>query len=78
LDYPDIVSMTAPRALMVINGSQDGLFDLDGVKGCFARLGRNWKKAGVPEKINCRLFDEPHEFSVQGQAEAWEWLKRWV
>lgn len=78
LDYPDIVSLAAPRALMVINGSRDGLFQLDGVKQCFDKLQRCWAKAGVPEKINCRLFDTPHEFNSAMQAEAWAWLKQWV
>jgi hypothetical protein len=78
LDYPDIVSLAAPRALMVINGSKDGLFQLDGVKQSFEKLKRCWAKAGVPEKINCRLFDTPHEFNPAMQAEAWVWLKKWV
>src|SRR5881409_3579357 len=30
LDYPDIAAQAMPRALLVINGSKDGLFDLDG------------------------------------------------
>ena len=30
------------------------------------------------ERQRCRLYDTPHEFNPQMQAEAWEWLDRWV
>ncbi|MBI4664705.1 MAG: dienelactone hydrolase family protein [Verrucomicrobia bacterium] len=78
LDYPDIASLAMPRALLVINGSKDGLFDLDGVRASSNKLNACYKKAGVPKKCRTRLYDTPHEFNAEMQAEAWEWLKRWV
>jgi len=78
LDYPDIASLAMPRALLVINGSKDGLFDLDGVHACFDKLKACYKKAGAPEKCRTRLYDTPHEFNAEMQAEAWEWLRRRV
>jgi dienelactone hydrolase len=78
LDYPDVASLAMPSALLVINGSQDQLFDLDGVRACFDKLAACYKKAGVPDKLRTRLYDTPHEFNAEMQAEAWEWLKRWV
>src|SRR5262249_7594783 len=35
LDYPDVAALAMPAALLVINGSRDTLFDLDGVRTCF-------------------------------------------
>jgi hypothetical protein len=29
-------------------------------------------------KLRLRLYDTPHEFNAEMQAEAWAWLKRWV
>ena len=63
LDYPDVASLAMPSALLVINGSKDGLFDLDGVRGCFAKLSACYAKAGVAEKFRGRLYDTPHEFN---------------
>ena len=40
LDFPDIAALVAPRALLVINGSQDRLFSLDGVRAAFDKIGR--------------------------------------
>ena len=78
LDYPDVISMAMPAALLVINGSRDGLFETEGVRVSFDKLAACYRKAGIPEKLRTRLYDTPHEFNAEMQAEAWEWLKRWL
>jgi len=78
LDYPDVASLAIPSALLVINGSKDGLFELDGVRGCLSKLSACYAKAGVAEKFRGRLYDTPHEFNVEMQQEAWGWLARWL
>jgi dienelactone hydrolase len=78
MDYPDVAALAMPSALLVINGSQDRLFDLDGVRSCFDKLTACYKKAGAPDRFRGHLYDAPHEFNVAMQAEAWEWLKKWV
>lgn len=78
LDYPDVAALALPSALLVINGSRDTLFDLDGVRASFAKLAACYQKAGVPEKLRTRLYDRPHEFNVEMQAEAWGWLRKWL
>jgi hypothetical protein len=78
LDYPDVAALAMPAALLVINGSQDRLFDLDGVRSCFAKLTACYAKAGIPDRFRGRLYDAPHEFNAAMQAEAWDWLKKWV
>lgn len=78
LDYPDVVSLAMPSPLLVINGSRDALFDLEGVRHCFDKLSKCYTKAGVPERFRGRLYDTPHEFNAEMQAEAWEWLDSWL
>ncbi len=78
LDFPHIAALVAPRALLVINGSQDRLFALDGVKAAFETIGRCYTKAGAPDRQQCRMYDAPHEFNLEMQAEAWAWLGKWV
>ena len=46
LDFPDLAALAAPRALMVINGSQDRLFALDGVKAAFDKIARLLRQGG--------------------------------
>jgi dienelactone hydrolase len=78
LDYPDVASLAIPSALLVINGTRDGLFDLDGVRGCFTKLAACYAKAGVAERFRGRLYEAPHEFNAEMQQEAWGWLARWL
>jgi hypothetical protein len=67
-----------PAALLVINGSKDGLFEPTGVQQSFQKLTACYKKAGVPDRFRARLYDTPHEFNSEMQQEAWAWLKRWI
>jgi dienelactone hydrolase len=78
LDYPDVATLALPRALLVINGSQDGLFEPEGVRAAFDTLNGAYRKAGVPERVRTRLYDTPHLFNAEMQAEAWEWLRKWL
>src|SRR5262249_20953617 len=77
LDYPDVAALAMTAALLVINGSRDGLFDLEGVKQCLAKLTACYAKAGQPERFRGRLYEAPHEFNAAMQQEAWDWLARW-
>ena len=76
LDLPDLAALIAPRSVMVINGSQDQLFPPEGVEAAFKKIEQCFRKAGVPERQRCRLYDAPHRFDVQMQTDAWEWLER--
>ncbi len=78
LDYPDVASLAMPSALLVINGKKDTLFHPDGVSAAFDKLTACYRKAGAAEKLRLRLYDTPHEFNKEMQAEAWDWLRRWV
>jgi dienelactone hydrolase len=78
LDFPDLAALIAPRAALVINGSRDPLFAIDGVKAAFDKIARCYGKAGHTDRQRCRLYDAPHEFNLDMQAEAWDWLRRWV
>jgi dienelactone hydrolase len=74
LDYPDVASLAAPRPLLVINGSKDALFEPGAVQAAFQKLQACWRKAGAPDNIRTRLYDTPHEFNREMQAEAWGFL----
>ena len=78
MDLPDLAALIAPRAVLVINGSQDRLFPLEGVKAAFEKVGRCYQKAGAPERQRCSLYDAPHQFNLEMQKEAWEWIGRWI
>ncbi|MBA3845652.1 MAG: acetylxylan esterase [Planctomycetes bacterium] len=78
MDLPDVASLAAPNALMVVNGSRDNLFELGGVCRAHERIAACYRKAGAAERFVSRIVDEPHEFSLGVQGEAWAWLERWL
>ncbi|MBA2481933.1 MAG: dienelactone hydrolase family protein [Planctomycetes bacterium] len=74
MDLPDVAAMAMPAHLLVINGDQDGLFAIDGVRACFHQLAASYRKAGIPERFRGSLYAAPHEFNAAMQAEAWSWF----
>jgi len=78
LDLPDLSALIAPRPALFINGSKDGLFNQEGLKAAYEKIQRCYAKAGVPERQVCRLYDSRHEFNPEMQAEAWQWLRKWL
>lgn len=78
LDLPDLSALIAPRSVLVINGSRDQLFPAEGVQAAFKKIDACYRKAGAPDRQRCRLYDAPHQFNVEMQTEAWEWIARWL
>ena len=73
-DYPDIAALAMPRALLVINGERDFLFDRDGLRSSHEKIRACYRKAGVAEKCRTHLYDASHIFNLEMQTEAWKWL----
>jgi len=78
LDLPDLAALIAPRSVLVINGSRDGLFAASGVEGAFRKIEQCFRKAGAAERQRCRLYDAPHQFNAAMQTEAWAWVRQWI
>ncbi len=78
LDFPDLAALIAPRGLLVINGTKDGLFAPEGVRAAFEKIDACFQKAGASDRQQCRLYDAPHEFNRQMQDEAWGWMARFL
>ena len=78
MDHPDIASLAMPKPLMVINGSQDRLFELAGVHAAHEKIAQCYAKAGVHEHFKSIIEDAPHQFNAERQADAWAWFEKWV
>lgn len=76
LDLPDVASLNAPRALMVINCSRDSLFTLEGMQAAEKKLTAIYARLGAPENFKCNYYDVPHCLNVEMQEDAFEWLER--
>jgi dienelactone hydrolase len=76
LDWPDLVSMAAPRALMVLQCSQDRLFPAAGMRESVDKIAAAYRKANCADKFAGRFHDVPHKFTRAMQDEAFAWLDR--
>jgi hypothetical protein len=76
LDWPDVVSMMAPKPLMVQQCNQDRLFPAAGMKESVEKIAAVYAKAGVKERFAGRFYDAPHIFNKQMQDEAFDWFDK--
>jgi hypothetical protein len=76
LDWPDVVSLHAPRPLLVQQCEQDALFPPEGMKKAVEKIGAVYEKAGAKEAFRGRFYDVPHRFTLRMQDEAFAWLDR--
>ena len=76
LDWPDVASLTAPRSLMVLQCSQDGLFPSSGMKESVAKIAAVYDKAGIEARFAGRFYDVPHRFTRTMQDDAFAWFDR--
>ena len=67
LDYPDIASLAAPKPMLFINGTQDHLFPVRGVKKAFEQMHRTWRRLGADDRLTTELWDVPHSCGVEIQ-----------
>jgi dienelactone hydrolase len=74
LDLPDVVSMMAPKPLMVQQCREDGLFPAEGMRDSVNKIAAVYQRAGVKDRFAGRYYDGGHRFDVAMQNEAFEWL----
>jgi len=67
LDYPDIASITAPNAMLMINGTEDKLFKVPGVERAYSIMQEVWAAAGNEKGFEPHLLKQPHTCNREDQ-----------
>ena len=76
LDLPDVVSMMAPKPLLVQQCSQDALFPLAGMKESVDKIAAVYEKAGAGDQFAGAFYDISHRFSKEMQEDVFDWFDR--
>ena len=63
-DTGEILSLIAPRPLLLAQGRKDATFHTIGVRSIAADAMRAYIAAGVPDHLEVAIFDRAHEFDV--------------
>lgn len=71
LDWPDVAALHAPHPLLIMQGSHDPQFPLEGYQCAAEQLRSIYAKAGAPGNMDIGLFDVEHTFSAEMQRQAW-------
>jgi dienelactone hydrolase len=76
LDYPDVASIACPKPMLFYNGTEDGLFPVDGVERAFGKMRSVWESKEAGDVLETRLWPVSHEFNTEMQEDAFAWLDR--
>lgn len=76
LDYPHIASLACPKPMLFINGTQDHLFPIRGVKAAFEEMHKVWKSQKADERLDTELWDIPHSCGVKVQGKVLEFFEK--
>ncbi|OYP69128.1 S9 family peptidase [Prevotella sp. P2-180] len=67
LDYPHVASIACPKPMLFINGSQDKLFPVAGVKKAFQIMHDTWDSQGCRDRLVTELWEMPHNCGKKSQ-----------
>lgn len=77
-DMDDIVADIAPKPFLMINGEQDGLFPIDGVRKIGQKAKKSYENRGAGERFQLVTFPGGHCFPDEMKEVAYRWLDRWL
>jgi dienelactone hydrolase len=77
-DLDALLGAIAPRPFLLTAGEQDPLFPIDGVRTLVASAHQQYAAAGVPERLEARLFPAGHGFPAEVKAAAYAFVDRWL
>jgi hypothetical protein len=78
LDYPEILGLTVPNPVLVLNNREDQLFTLPEMQRADTILKDVYDKAKAADRYRASFYPGPHKFDLKMQAEAFAWLDRWL
>lgn len=75
LEMPEIISLIAPRPLLIESGKQDSIFPIKGTKTAYKRIKEIYAYHQVPDKLDKDFFEGDHQISGK---KAYDWFENWL
>jgi dienelactone hydrolase len=73
-EMADIAGLIAPRPLLIVSGTTDPIFPLEGVQQAYAELARVYALLNCADHLDAEYFRGGHRV---GGRKTFEWLKHW-
>ena len=78
-DGPAMLSLIAPRPLLVINRDSDNHTPLPGVKACIDAAEKAYQAAGAESQFNARVQQNTaHQVKPESERAAIDWFVKWL
>jgi dienelactone hydrolase len=78
-DGPAMMSLIAPRPMIIVNGDSDPRSPLGGVREAFAAAERAYTEAGAADRLALILqVDTAHQVSAEAWSAVVRWFERWL
>jgi cephalosporin-C deacetylase-like acetyl esterase len=75
----DVLGLTAPRALMVVNATMDGIqFSVGEARKSLERTSAIYDLYGVKEKLKHATFESPHAYNQAMRETMYGWMTQWL
>jgi hypothetical protein len=78
LELPDVVTLNAPRPLMIINCEKDQLYTMDAMRAAADKISMVYKKMNASDRFVPRYYNVPHSLNVEMQNDAIAFLEKWL
>ncbi len=78
LDFPEVLALRVPLPTLVMTTTEDPLFTPEEVRRAERILREIFRKAGASERLSVSIHAGPHKFDVPMQAEAFDWIEKWL
>ena len=78
LDYPHMASIACPKPMLFINGSQDKLFPVAGVKKAFQIMHDTWDSQGCGDRLVTELWEMPHSCGKKSQQYVLDFFNKYL
>jgi dienelactone hydrolase len=78
LDLPDVVSLSVPKPLMIINCKKDQLYTMEAMQSAADKIAAVYKKVNAPDNYLVKWYDVPHLFNIEMQNDAIRFLEKWL
>lgn len=77
-DISDIVCDMAPKPFLMINGTKDCYFPIDGVEEITEKAIEEYSKLGKEDNFKSFIFTGEHTFPPEAKVEAYTWLDKFL
>lgn len=78
LDYPHIASIACPKPMFFINGLNDKLFPVPGVKKAYAIMHDVWNSQKAGDKLVTELRDITHSCGIEEQKSVLDFMNKFL